>query len=166
MRAAIIKLGYESASGPALSEEVKNCLEGALLFQKLVKVGFKANPEHEGRWHCEWWHAPFIIDLDKITVNETWKFIEIQEIVTDSDELEVLGDKEKHNRVDGSVYNKLVNVAVGGSTIGLDTVQVWEDLCTEELQRLLNKGWRIVAVCVQPNQRRPDYVMGKVSGNE
>jgi hypothetical protein len=35
------------------------------------------------------------------------------------------------------------------------------DKCTEELQDILNKGWKIIACCVQPDQRRPDYILGK-----
>ncbi|MCA1027008.1 hypothetical protein LCM23_12980 [Cytobacillus kochii] len=34
------------------------------------------------------------------------------------------------------------------------------DYCTEALQGLLYKGWRIIAVCPQPDQRRPDYILG------
>jgi hypothetical protein len=34
------------------------------------------------------------------------------------------------------------------------------DYCTEELQRLLFQGWRILAICPQPDQRRPDYILG------
>lgn len=35
-----------------------------------------------------------------------------------------------------------------------------EDACTDLLQENLSSGWRIIAVCPQP-QRRPDYVLGR-----
>jgi len=35
------------------------------------------------------------------------------------------------------------------------------DFCTEQLQELLNVGWRIIACCVQPDGRRPDYILGR-----
>jgi hypothetical protein len=35
------------------------------------------------------------------------------------------------------------------------------DYCTEQLQEILNKGWRIIACCVQPDGRRPDYILGR-----
>jgi hypothetical protein len=35
------------------------------------------------------------------------------------------------------------------------------DACTEVLQDILNEGWRIIACCVQPDGRRPDYVLGR-----
>src|SRR6185312_3493384 len=34
------------------------------------------------------------------------------------------------------------------------------DYCTVQLQDLLDKGWRIISVCPQPDQRLPDYVLG------
>lgn len=40
------------------------------------------------------------------------------------------------------------------------------DKCTEELQDILNKGWRLIACCVQPDQRRPDYILGRYNPNE
>jgi hypothetical protein len=40
------------------------------------------------------------------------------------------------------------------------------DTCTEALQDILNKGWRIIACCVQPDGRRPDYIMGRYNPSE
>lgn len=34
------------------------------------------------------------------------------------------------------------------------------DCCTEVLQEHINKGYRVVAICPQPDQRRPDYILG------
>lgn len=63
-----------------------------------------------------------------------------------------------------TVVNERCNVVVPGlGLLAIDTALVERDLCTEELQRRLDKGWRIVAVCVQPDQRRPDYVLGLAS---
>jgi len=42
-----------------------------------------------------------------------------------------------------------------------DDLCLKENCCTDALQTELNNGWRIIAVCVQPNQRRPDYVLGR-----
>lgn len=36
-----------------------------------------------------------------------------------------------------------------------------EDCCTEELQEMLDKGWRLLAVCPPNAQRRPDYILGR-----
>lgn len=39
---------------------------------------------------------------------------------------------------------------------------VEEECCTDELQKHLNDGWRIISVCMQKGSRRPDYVLGRV----
>lgn len=65
------------------------------------------------------------------------------------------------------VYNEHVKVVMPG--IGLlqfDHVTVVYDTCTNELHSYLKQGWRIVAVCPQPDQRRPDYVLGRVGPEE
>lgn len=36
-----------------------------------------------------------------------------------------------------------------------------ENSCTDALQEQLAKGWRIIAVQPQPDQRRPDYILGR-----
>ena len=36
-----------------------------------------------------------------------------------------------------------------------------DDCCTEEIQGLLEDGWRILAVCPPNAQRRPDYILGR-----
>jgi hypothetical protein len=43
----------------------------------------------------------------------------------------------------------------------VDEVMVMEDDCTDRLQRNLDDGWRILAVCPAINQRRPDYILGR-----
>jgi hypothetical protein len=42
----------------------------------------------------------------------------------------------------------------------IQTVEVLEDTCTDELQRWLDQGWRILAVCPPNDARRPTYVVG------
>jgi hypothetical protein len=40
-------------------------------------------------------------------------------------------------------------------------VEVEENCCTEQLQRRLNDGWRIMAVCPPLDERRPAYILGR-----
>lgn len=58
--------------------------------------------------------------------------------------------------------NERVNVHVPGLGLWLvNDVTVLEGGCTDDLQTKLDEGWRILAVCPQPDQRRPDYVLGR-----
>lgn len=58
--------------------------------------------------------------------------------------------------------NQKCSVAVSGiGLLSVEQVKIEADLCTDRLQELLDDGWRIVAVCVQPDQRRPDYILGR-----
>jgi hypothetical protein len=36
-----------------------------------------------------------------------------------------------------------------------------DDACTEDVQKKLDDGWRILAVCPPNNARRPDYILGR-----
>ncbi len=71
-----------------------------------------------------------------------------------------------HQQVDGE-FPKLV----GGPTIinltipnaalfAVRKLTVLEDCCTNEVQRMLDDGWRIVAVCPPNDTRRPSYILG------
>jgi hypothetical protein len=59
------------------------------------------------------------------------------------------------------VMNERVKVVVPGPALQTyDMVKVENDCCTDHLQRRLTEGWRILAISVQPDQRRPDYILG------
>ena len=59
-------------------------------------------------------------------------------------------------------FNTKCDVHVGGGLIAtFNEVCLKEDTCTDELQSTLAEGWRVIAVCVQPDQRRPDYILGR-----
>lgn len=45
--------------------------------------------------------------------------------------------------------------------ININELMLAENICTDELQTHLNKGYRIIAVAPQPDQRRPDYILGR-----
>lgn len=75
-------------------------------------------------------------------------------------------NKINKNLLDNMNWNQKVNVHVGGGLIATyNELMLKEDTCTDELQETLNKGYRIIAVCVQPDQRRPDYILGRYNPN-
>lgn len=45
--------------------------------------------------------------------------------------------------------------------LSIDEVDHLDNACTDELQSYLKDGWRILAVCPQNAQRRPDYIIGR-----
>lgn len=59
-----------------------------------------------------------------------------------------------------SVHVHVPNIGL----LSIDEVTWVEDACTENLQRMLNDGWRMLAVCPPNSQRRPDYILGRVKG--
>lgn len=44
----------------------------------------------------------------------------------------------------------------------INQTMILYDACTDQLQQSLKDGWRILSICPQPDQRRPDYVLGKI----
>ena len=64
----------------------------------------------------------------------------------------------------GKLFNeKTSSEQPGPSLLNVDETLLMENACTDELQENLDNGWRILAVCPQP-QRRPDYVLGRKKG--
>ncbi len=61
-----------------------------------------------------------------------------------------------------SYFSSKCNVHVGdGMITTFNEIKLLEDGCSDVLQRELNNSWRIIAVCVQPDQGRPDYILGR-----
>lgn len=60
-----------------------------------------------------------------------------------------------------NVYNKCDVHMPGNLLASYNEVMLAEDSCTDALQDALNNGWRIIAACPQPDQRRPDYILGR-----
>lgn len=71
-----------------------------------------------------------------------------------------------HNleKMNDQLFNKKVEVHVpGDALLNIGEIEVSLSACTETIQARLDEGWRIIAVCPQPDQRRPDYIMGRES---
>lgn len=61
----------------------------------------------------------------------------------------------------GHIYNEHVEVHTPGNMLATyNETLLLEDACTDELQKSLDSGWRIIAACPQA-QRRPDYILGR-----
>lgn len=55
-------------------------------------------------------------------------------------------------------------VRIDHGLIAFTRVECLYDACTDELQRHLDDGYRIIACIPQVAQRRPDYILGKENG--
>lgn len=66
----------------------------------------------------------------------------------------------------GNTYNSHCEVHMPGMALSTyNEVCLLEDACSDELQRNISVGWRIIAACPQPDQRRPDYILGRFNAN-
>lgn len=78
------------------------------------------------------------------------------------DRLAALEEKGRLDSVTNPGWRESVAVHVPDlGLIQMNRVRVVENYCTEMLQSEIDKGWRILGVCPQPGQRRPDYVLGR-----
>jgi len=66
----------------------------------------------------------------------------------------------------GQEFNQRIEVHTpGNAMLAFNELRLAEDMCTDALQNILDEGWRVMAVCPQPDQRRPDYVLGRWNPN-
>ena len=105
-------------------------------------------------------------DLVEMMVSNI-QFKVIQEINIDLDISQQLMDLAEKPSItlkteQGNEYNTKCEVHMPGMALAMyNEVRVMTNECTDSLQEHLQTGWRIIAACPQPNQRRPDYVLGR-----
>jgi hypothetical protein len=67
------------------------------------------------------------------------------------------GDLPIHN-----AFNNRCEVHMPGQALATyNETLLLSDSCTDALQDAMDKGWRIIAACPQPDARRPDYILGR-----
>lgn len=102
------------------------------------------------------------------------KFEVLQDIKIDVDITQQLIDlAEKPIKIamaaggdNSNTYNNSCEVHMPGNMMAMyNEVCILDDACSDVLQSNLNAGWRIIAACPQPDQRRPDYVLGRFNPN-
>jgi hypothetical protein len=105
--------------------------------------------------------STFLVDIEKMPVVP----YKVRRLVLNTAAPPLGLDTDTAARV--PAINQKVNVTVPGlGLLLLNEVQAATDICTDALNDMLKEGWRIVAVCPQPDQRRPDYVLGRVKQAE
>ena len=111
----------------------------------------------EGKWND--WYKEVIYDLERLPLEWLPHLRIIRGIELPQDPV---GAPKMPEFRPATVVNNRVNVAVPGlGLLAIAEAMVEYDLCTDRLNVLLQEGWRILAICPQPDQRRPDYILGK-----
>lgn len=90
--------------------------------------------------------------------------VQIEEVSTGglADLIEAIERLESRIATAQPAMNERVQVVVPGfALMQVSEVLVRTDYCTDMLQEDLNEGWKILAICPQPDQRRPDYIIGR-----
>lgn len=114
----------------------------------------------------------YIVDLEKFTAeypNLEITMKGISKAISNQDldmieEMNKIANKidEAKNRFEKVVeFNQQCNVHIPNlGLLNVNKLAYATDYCTEMLQERLLQGWRLIAVCPQPDQRRPDYILG------
>lgn len=161
MRLAKIKISYSDDIPPAHRAEFEAAKfdlfrqphERTLVWKGDPKD--PANPDGEKEEYNSAAFAPIVVDLDKLVTATGYEVVErpIPDGAPDFATLELRPNP---------VVNQKVNVVVPGlALLSMERATVIYDACTDELNVFMKDGWRILAICPQPDQRRPDYVLGR-----
>jgi len=107
----------------------------------------------------DWWSGKFVGTFDDVAA-----------LAADGIECNI-------KRVRGILTERLIPDAVGAQNVinnvaipnvgmfAVTRLRVLEDQCTDYVQRWLDDGWRIVAVCPPNDTRRPTYILGHMDYN-
>lgn len=76
--------------------------------------------------------------------------------------MQLVAEKLDNMKGGGDQYNAKCEVHMPGNALmTYNVTMLLEDSCTDALQQEMDKGWRIIAACPQPDSRRPDYILGR-----
>lgn len=85
-------------------------------------------------------------------------------------DIEVLADRISSSiigRTTENIYNQRLEIHQPNSPLFMyNDYKVLTDCCIESLQEEIDNGWRVVSVCPQPDQRRPDYVVAQYNAEK
>lgn len=144
MRLAVI----EFRSGKVTHEQVDN-IHKAIVHGDVSELKI----DSDGSLHCYW--RDWLVDLDKLDFDIPYVCKKV--IMNTASLVDVATEK----RV--PPINQKVQVVVPGlGLLAINEVCNVNDCCTDYLRtEYLNEGWKILAICIQPDQRRPDYILGR-----
>jgi hypothetical protein len=155
---------YELTAEWAYGDEKETILEK----QKaaLEKVGVIPLKEDSNRVFCTPEQAIQLLALGYCgSYFDVSKLRAVIEIADQFDVKELIGsviEKTVKSVTDNRFFNeKCQQEQPSNNLLSINQTMLLEDACTDYLQTHIADGWRILAIQPQPNQRRPDYVLGR-----
>ena len=153
MDIARISLDYEIRNKltKAQCEELQAAVYNNPVFGQQCPFEFTANPESD-LFSLKGWTREYVVDFDKILITPVHVIARLR------------GDLALERVLEERppAFNETVQVAVpSNALLAITKVRVCENSCTDVISSYLDEGWSILAICPQPNQRRPDYILGK-----
>lgn len=98
------------------------------------------------------------------SVDTTLVFMRLFEKIESLEARLLVQNENAANGAYAQQFNKRCSVHVPSlGLLEMREAKVEEDYCTNALNQDLKDGWKILAICPQPDQRRPDYVLGRIS---
>lgn len=126
---------------------------------------YKENYESKGYYKFKSYSPQINVDLNKIRHIKGLEFKIVEYLSTMAPEEAIDKLYSLYDKIENlQLLNTKCNVHIAGNHLmEIDEVYLLEDGCTDSLNDYLQKGYRIIACCVQPDGRRPDYILGKSS---
>lgn len=117
----------------------------------------------------DWMSSEYTLDLSEIQEVVMKYRLELKlhplkngMLVSLKDRVSALEREGKLTRMQLAIGGAVVQIHVPNiGLIAMNEVEVLNDGCTDALQKMLDEGWSILAVCPPNAQRRPDYIMGR-----
>ena len=153
--------------------------------------GYWEKPENERNALNEWWKSIAmeealekypnnirIHESDRMQVitqsqyEQIFKYCQLKSIISVNEEiqfenidLDLLAAKIATSligKTGSNLFNNRLEVHQPNMPLFTYNDYIYElDCCSERLQEHIDDGYRVVAICPQPDQRRPDYVLGR-----
>jgi hypothetical protein len=133
-------------------------------WDRMIQLGCDLPRDMTGREHT--YQVNFVGSMSEmVTLQEAfpkikWTIGKVRGILYDADFDVTRFSGGKIDQWDGSAA-QINNISVAGQALlDIRTITWVEDSCTELVQRALDDGWKIVAVCPANDSRRPTYILG------
>lgn len=142
-----------------------------LTMQELPPAQYK--PQEEGEELKEAYVSATYATGDDLIILDQGNFLQLVEsgfpyefkrtITTKLDSMfETVAGKVIETGTTENTYNQRCEVHMPGQALSTyNDLMLAEDHCTDSLQTHLDNGWRIITCSPQPDQRRPDYILGR-----